>query len=215
MTHEPRFLAGLDLGKLQDHSALAIVERRQYQTGFDHVYWVPLIEWDLRIRRLVRFPLHTSYRDLMTLVEKELHHPELGITTPLIVDATGPGEVFLDFLRGSAIPLVPVNITSGGNVTQSHGRWNVPKSELVNALAILIEQEKLGVVRELPLANALYEELTHFDARIQPSGHTRFGALDAGGYDDLALAVALACWYARKLWPPEPKPRPSGQILCV
>ncbi len=49
----------------------------------------------------------------------ELRHPELGIPTPLIVDATGPGEVFLDFLRGSAILLMPVNITAAGAVPKS------------------------------------------------------------------------------------------------
>ncbi|MFN0170451.1 MAG: hypothetical protein ACKV22_28865 [Bryobacteraceae bacterium] len=41
--------------------------------------------------------------------------------------------------------------------------------------------------------------------------------MGAGGHDDLALAVALASWYARKLWPPEPEgsPPPSGQILWL
>ena len=81
----PRFFAGLDIGKQHDHSALAVLELRTRKAGFDPVYWVPIIEWDLRVRRLTRFPLGTSYRDLVDSVEREMRTPEFGVDTPLVV----------------------------------------------------------------------------------------------------------------------------------
>ncbi len=52
MIHEPRFLAGLDLGKRQDYTALAILERRRRGAGWDPVYFCQKIDWDLCVRRL-------------------------------------------------------------------------------------------------------------------------------------------------------------------
>ena len=63
-------------------------------------------------RALHRFPFGTSYRDLLALIEGEMHHRALPPDTPLVIDATGVGEVMVDLLKGSALNLVPVTTTS-------------------------------------------------------------------------------------------------------
>ncbi|MFN0170643.1 MAG: hypothetical protein ACKV22_29835 [Bryobacteraceae bacterium] len=193
----PRFFAGLDIGKQHDHSALAVLELRTRKAGFDPVYWVPIVEWDLRVRRLTRFPLGTSYRDLVDSVEREMRTPEFGVDTPLVVDATGVGDAIVDLLRGSAIPLVPVILTGGERVAQSGGRLHVPKHQLIDTLCVLLEQGKLAAVRRLPLAHAFLRELNDFEARVSVSGRPSYGAFRDNAHDDLVIAVALAAWYCR------------------
>jgi hypothetical protein len=218
MINEPRFLAGLDLGKRQDYTALAILERRRRVSGWDPVYFCQKVEWDMCVRRLVRFPLGTSYRDLVNLIEHELRSPQLGFETPLVLDATGVGEVMYDLLRGSIQHLVPVTITSTGSATLHNGRHHVPKEQLAQVLSVLLEGEKLHCVRRLPLAQTLYDEFRNFEVKVRPNGRESFGAFKDGTHDDLVMSVALACWYARKLWPdsftPRSPPRPT-HILCV
>ena len=38
-------------------------------------------------------------------------------------------------------------------------------------------------------------------AKVSEAGNTQFGAWREGSHDDLVLAVALACWAARKRYP--------------
>ena len=193
----PTFFAGLDLGKRQDYTAFAVVECHRTLLGRDPVTWAHVVNWDLRVRRLTRFPLGTSYRELLTLIEHQMRTPAFGTDTPLVIDVTGVGEVMFDLLKGSALPLVPVSITAGDRAAWHDGRWHVPKQQLVETLAVLIEQRKLQVAAQLPLAEVLLQELAGFEAGVKPSGYPVFDAR-AGLHDDLVTAVALACWYCRR-----------------
>ncbi|MFN0167829.1 MAG: hypothetical protein ACKV22_15485 [Bryobacteraceae bacterium] len=206
MTNPPLFYCGLDLGKLQDYTAFVVVEYRHAYLGRDAVTFQHLYDWDLRVRRLHRFPLGTSYRDLIGLIEHEMRHRALPRDTPLVIDASGVGEVMVDLFKGSAFPVVPVTITGGDRASLSNGRWRVPRQLLAETLAVLIEQEKLGVVADLPYARTLLEELASFDAEIRPTARVSFRPRGEQQHDDLVMALALACWYFRKLNPPVPSP---------
>ncbi|MFN0165477.1 MAG: hypothetical protein ACKV22_03515 [Bryobacteraceae bacterium] len=147
-----------------------MVEYRHAYLGRDAVtFQHHLYDWDLRVRRLHRFPLGTSYRDLIGLIEHEMSHRALPRDTPLVIDASGVGEVMVDLFKGSAFPVVPVTITGGDGASLSNGRWHVPRRLLAETLAVLIEHEKLGVVADLPYARTLLEELASFDAEIRPT----------------------------------------------
>jgi hypothetical protein len=209
------FIAGLDLGKRQDYSALAVLEHRRFLTGFDPVRFCGLTGWDLRVRRLTRFPLGSSYRGLASRVAAELRTPPLGPAVPLVVDATGLGDVVCELLQDSIPHLVPVVITGGsGRPTRAAGRYRVPKEDLVRQLARLLEQDRLRVARRLPLAATLQQELRNIGVRLAPrTGHAAYGASRPGTHDDLAMAVALACWYVPRLLP-EPAP-PHTTPLCL
>ena len=114
----------------------------------------------------------------------------------------------VDLFKGSAFPVVAVTITGGDRASLANGRWHVPRRLLAETLAVLIEQEKLGVVADLPYARTLLEELASFDVEIRPTARPAFGPRGERQHDDLVMALALACWYFRKLNPPAPSPQP-------
>ncbi|MFN0170108.1 MAG: hypothetical protein ACKV22_27115 [Bryobacteraceae bacterium] len=68
-------------------------------------------------------------------------------------------------------------------------------------LSILLEREKLHCVWRLLFAQALYNEFRNFKVKVRPNGRWSLGGFRDGTHDDLVMSVALACWYARKLWP--------------
>ncbi len=66
-------------------------------------------------------------------------------------------------------------------------------------LQVLLEDGQLKISRKLRESATLVRELT--DIRLSPrsGGHVGMGADGCSRHDDLALAVALACWRARRL----------------
>lgn len=63
------------------------------------------------------------------------------------VDATGLGEVVMELLRkrGLREELMPVVFTGGRNVGYVQGAYTVPKQELVQGVALHLEQGELSV----------------------------------------------------------------------
>jgi hypothetical protein len=47
-------------------------------------------------------------------------------------------------------------------------------------------------------------EMAEMRAKVTAAGNTQFGVWREGAHDDLVLAVALACWGARKMYPHGP-----------
>lgn len=212
------FIAGLDLGRERDHSALAIVERRVLPRGFDPVLFCPRAETQVWLRILHRFPLGTPYREVVAAVARRLHAPPFPSPPRLVVDATGVGAAVVELLRGASLPLAPVVLTAGGRLHYSKGHFHAPKQDVVTALALLLEHRKFFADRDLPLAAAFLRELEAFHATPLPSGRVRLQARRAAGHDDLVMAVALASWDAVRQWPAilhqdHPTPRPPGPVF--
>ncbi len=114
-----------------------------------------------------------------------------------MADRTGVGRPVVDVLR--AAELSPVTITGGDVVTQDGRDFRVPKRDLVSAVQVLLQSERLKIARALPEASMMTGELLAFKVSINLRGHDSYGN-DAGQWrenphNDLVLAVALACWY--------------------
>ncbi len=194
---------GLDLGKRRDPSAVAIVEREE--PAFHRLDYVAYLrgqeklEAKFAVRHLERVPLHTSYVLVAEKVRQMVRTPELRGRCTVVVDAGGVGEAVLDLLRDGRMdcPVVPVMITGGTRVRCESGVWNVPKRDLIAALQVLLEQKRLTIAADLPGAKALVDEMMSMRARVTPAGNEQMGAWKAGTHDDLALAVAMACWRAK------------------
>jgi hypothetical protein len=65
----------------------------------------------------------------------------------------------------------------------------VPKVDLLAGLQELLEKGELRISKTLAEAGTL----------VRASGRLRLGADGFGEHDDLVIAVALACWGARRL----------------
>lgn len=174
---------GIDLGKRRDHTAIAIVERAGAQ---------------LLVRHLERVALGTPYMGVVTRVADMVR--ELR-DCAVVVDGTGVGEPVVEALRraGLGCEITAVTITGGEREVRSGSRSNVPKQDLMARVQIAIEKGELRVARRVADAGALVKELLSVRARegLSP-GSVRIGADGYGEHDDLVIAVALACWRARR-----------------
>ena len=178
------FVIGVDLGQVSDPTAIAVAGPITQNAD---------IAPNIHIRHLERLPLGTPYPAVAA------HLGRLARALPgdadLVVDATGVGRPVVDLLRDQGLEVVAVTITSGKAVRQDGDAWHVPKTELVRALAVAVENGRLKIAQRLALAPVLTGELRAFERTISAGGHTAFEG--KGEHDDLVIAAALVCWWAR------------------
>ena len=193
---------GLDLGQKRDHSAVALVEIEQpVITRFDYVTYltnqVKLVP-KFNVRYLERLPLGTSYPAVVSQVRDLTRKPEVRKRCTLVVDGTGVGAAVVDLLHEADLEcdVIPVSITSGAAARRDGGWWFVPKRDLIGAVQVLMDQERLRFAEDSPEVSRVVEEFMSMQVKVGDSD-VQFGAWRAGEHDDLALAVALACWRAK------------------
>jgi len=177
------FYLGLDLGKKHDHTAIAIVERRGNT---------------LQVRHLERVALGTPYTGVVARIGEIVERPG---PWAVVVDGTGVGEPVVDALRraGLGCGITAVTITGGQRESRGGSVCSVPKQDLIAGVQMAMEKGELRVARRLGEAGALVKEM--LNVRITAglaSGKVRIGADQYGEHDDLVIALALACWRARR-----------------
>ena len=185
------FSLGVDLAQSSDYTALTILERTSYDTG-KAVKGIPnptvwrngrliaggghkvhkVYEHHYQAQYLERLPIGTSYPQQVARI-KQLHD-ELQKTTgarPLLVaDATGVGRPVIDMLTATELRPIAITITGGDAVTQDGLEYRVPKRDLVSAVQVLLQSERLKIARALPEANTLTAELLAFKVSNQSEG---------------------------------------------
>ena len=198
------FYAGLDLGQRRDHSAIAVVERKDLMRAFQ----APIFH-SLLLRHVERVPLGTSYPAVVARVREIVRHETLQGRCALTVDGTGVGAPVVEMLRAAKLgcEISAVTITGGERehqVQTAAGEWwNVPKQDLVSGLLVLLERGELKIARRLRDAGALVREMLDVKATFGQggqgqAGRMRLGADGCGEHDDLVIALALACWRAKR-----------------
>jgi hypothetical protein len=190
------FYLGLDLGQKRDHSAVAIVERRDQYLAFQ-----PQTNYDLLVRHVERVPLGTPYPAIVAGVRKLSETDELAGQCSVVVDATGVGAPVVDLLKRAQLNgrLYPVTITGGERERESGGVWSVPKRDLIAGVEVALEKGQLRIAKNLRDAGSLIRELMDVKSTTkQSTGRIRYGADGCRQHDDLVIALALACWAARR-----------------
>jgi hypothetical protein len=204
---DPRYLrhvVGLDLGKLSDPTALAVLRwtvpaapapRRAPVKLLPRVYEVPTLK---------RWPLGTAYRDIVAALAKFCQEGQFRESPPLLVlDETGVGTAVCEMVRAQLCEarvnyfVRTVTITAGNAVSLlDHGRWHVAKKQLASCLQVLLGQRRLRVAPDLAEAKQLAKELGTFQVKLTAAGNETFESWREADHDDLVLAVALAAWAA-------------------
>lgn len=222
------YFLGLDLGQSQDYSVLTVLELHSWYDGWRHASsFVPQSEHTLRVRDIRRFPSGTTYPEVMNRTLALIG--ELGQRTTLVVDATGLGAPFVDFIKGSNFRLrsdypsrppqlvrgdsenlaphgylLPIIITAGGNARAGErGTWNVPKVDLIETLQRMFQNRRLEISSGIPEAPTLRSELL----ALRRDGNI-FEPCSARIHDDAVMSLALAAWRVSRqrpdlLWPAE------------
>jgi hypothetical protein len=198
------FYLGLDLGQRRDYSAIAVVDRVEPPAvSLNYVAWLQgelPMEPEFVVRHLERVPLGSSYVSVVKRIVEMTRSPELRGRCTVVADGTGVGRAVMDLLRDSEMncELVAAQITGGARVHGVGGSWNVPKRDLISVLQVLLDQRRLIFAEGLPRMRTLVDELMAMEARMTAQGNEQFAARREGSHDDLALALALACWRAVK-----------------
>lgn len=202
MRKPTKFFIGADLGKSRDYSAFAIVERVEGKGAFCPVWFAYQKTVELRLRHLERVPLGTRFTEVAERATKLARQPGMEGATELIVDATGVGSAVMEMLQPAGIPcpVVGVTITGGFRESASDGFHHVPKRNLMNGLQMALERDWLRISAQLPFADLLMQEMASMRLQVAPSGYERFEPWREGDHDDLVLAVALACWGAKRVY---------------
>lgn len=182
------FVIGLDLGQMQDYTALSILEK------------VSLASEDFyHLRHLQRFPLRTPYPDIVAAVRDLMQRPDLGENKQLVVDKTGVGAPVIDMLHQARLFPYAVTIHGGDAVHRDNRELRLPKRDLVSTLQVLFQTKKLKVAQNLPLAHDFIKELLNFKVKISLGGHDSYVPWRENTHDDLVLSVSLAAWVAKNL----------------
>jgi len=201
---------GLDLGQSKDYTALAVIELVppppvQVIEGLYTVTYKPSKEPPaLHVRHLERFPLGTRYPVIVQEVGNRLHaltNVNVGRPT-LIVDKTGVGAPVVDMFEAAKLEPVAITITSGGEPNWSHGSLNVPKRDLVSIVQTTLQTQRLRFAEALEGVTLLTQELLNFQYKLTANANDIYGAWRENTHDDMVLAVALAVWYADKMYHP-------------
>lgn len=204
----PTYVVGLDLGQANDYTAL-IVLRPDKET---------LPTYDLG--HIERIPIQTRYPEvvahtkaIVATLMKPIPQPvsRLGFVVPpivprvtLVVDYTGVGRPVADMLlvAGIGCPIVLVTITSGDSVNLGPLReYRVPKRDLASVIQRLLQEKRLNIPSNHPMAATLTTEMIGFRAKINLRGHDSYGAGEdwrSAPHDDLVLALALAAWQGER-----------------
>src|SRR6185437_7743577 len=142
----PMFFVGLDLGKRQDFSAVAVVEREMQRSTFHAPSFLAM-----RVRYLERQPLGTAYTSVVNRVAQIVRDPRLAGDARLVVDATGVGAPVVEMLRSARLGcrVTAVTITSGERAHGFGEEWFVPKKDLIASLQVLLEDGRLKIPEKL------------------------------------------------------------------
>ena len=211
-----RTVVSVDLGFSRDHTAITVLEDREYQTTFDPVAYGMQWERKITVRYLERLPLGTYYTDVARRVaevedlvtdcgmfQNNGGWPCPGVPRPsaVVVDATGVGMPVVELLKqeGLHAPVVPVLITGGDVPTRDKDGWRVPKKDLVSNFQILLELKTLKFPGSIPEARMLIKEMQEMRVKVSAAGNEQFGCWREGEHDDLVLAVGLGAWFLSKV----------------
>jgi hypothetical protein len=191
----PCYTIGIDLGLIQDYSALAVVERLvKYK---ELPFAPPILEDQCHVRHIHRWDLGTPYPVVIKETGELIRRANLQ-DAAIVIDGTGVGKavcrLFDDaYQRGELGNWWPSSyvITGGRETTKTL----VPKRELVSKMQALLQGGRLRVADQLFHAVTLRNELLAFRAKTLPSGHESYESARERDHDDIVLAVALAAWF--------------------
>jgi len=195
---------GIDLGKLHDPTAFAVVQRLPVMRA----YQSPIYPY-FDLRGLERVPLGTPYPMVVERVSEIVSLDGVRGQCCAVVDGTGVGAPVVDLLAsarlGCAICAVTITGSGPANGARKTGGsspgvewWSVPKQDLMSGVQVLLEKGSLRIARGMRETGALVRELTDVRATTKSSGRVRMGADGCGQHDDLVIALALACWRANR-----------------
>lgn len=186
----------LDLGKMNDYTALVIVEH-------NNIKELAKTEKAYILRYINRFRLGTTYTEVAENVKKLMTkltvRPAFDpvIKPLLLIDGTGVGEGVFEIFLNKGLKPKKIVITGGNKINVMPGGWNVPKRELISAVTGCLERQQLIIPDNVKFKEILLAEMQNFQVKITPSGYDSYSHRE-GEHDDILLALSQALWFLKK-----------------
>jgi len=196
-------IIGIDLGKMNDYSAVACVERLQKYKSWPYEDEC-LGEPYYHLKVLERFPLNTdwvkqAYFAQAIYEEIKARWAEKKITPDIIIDAAGVGAPMLDMFKRLIPAAMGCYFTSGHQVNKENGIYYVPKQQVVTTTQIVSQGRRIKFGQGITDKESLKNELLNFSYKInQETGYVSFEHGKDSQKDDQVLAIAIALWYGEK-----------------
>jgi hypothetical protein len=198
LREKTRIYLGLDIGKRQDHTAIAVLELRWDYRPMDHVTQKVPMHPTLVLRYSTRLALDTETTKIPQLVRQTLQrfaprHGEPSRIDKLLIDSTGIGHTVVELIRQNQTKahIQPVMLTNGHVERRlKDGYLSLPRPDMLNSLKMVFELGNIKMEPSAPGFVDMERELIQF----QPSGEQQ-------EHDDLVMALAMAVWQAAKDYP--------------
>lgn len=207
---------GVDVGQINDPTAISVVEISQKHTGQyrqikpvrAHInakgHFVPPKDADpvmiseYTVRNIQRLPLKTSYPAVATHIAEMICNPLfIHRSMSVLIDVTGVGRPIYDDLQtaihlrpeAKRVRLQPITFTHGETYNRSRGLLG--KAYLVSKLQSLLQGGRVHAPDTSEM-RATLEELRVYEIKISQDGRDTYGAFQTGKHDDLATALGLS-----------------------
>jgi hypothetical protein len=195
-TNWSNYFVGVDLGRVRDYSAAAIIEFKTAPSGKRFHY----------VKYLKRFPLKTTYTkiaEMLAGIDRQLRAvaegagKEADITWS--VDSGGVGDGVVEIIAskmGPNVELYRVYLTGGINASTDYDNRQIrlPKNQMVSCLLGCFDSDRIFLSKRSRELDAIKEELQNFEIKIsEGAGRESFNA-KIGSHDDLICALGIAAW---------------------
>lgn len=221
-SNRQHFALGVDLGKVAETTAIAVVERMN-PSGWTGPGDCPPEKAQLDVRHLLRFAPGTYYRTVSREIRELLQSDELAgvrdrtvyvqiqgqaiprtvreavkeaVRVDLIVDQTAVGDPVSDMILREAGATFARRVVLSSTLSDQYsgGLYRISKQTLVGGLEVLLETGRLKIAEKLASARQLVDELINYRGRKTPNVPQTADTWREQPSDDLVFAVALACW---------------------
>jgi hypothetical protein len=202
-------LIGVDLGSLQDFTAIAAVQQVPVKDPnynpdpMDVALGIappPEFSTHFYVRAIERLPLGTQYASIARRVcqlATRVYNKDPKGEQYVLMDATGVGRPVYELVKTYMIPQVHVTAITLTNSPQAQNaiffrdEAHVGKPFLARRLQIVIQSRRLHYHVADKNARVLDKEMDSYQARITAAAKDQFGAFEQGAHDDVITAVGL------------------------
>ena len=154
------------------------------------------------------------YHAIVQEIEELMQRATLVENADLIVDGTGVGEGVVEIMREQGLQPIPIITTNGGLVREVYAdvaevfpgaprlgmrtlqEIHVPKTDLVAAGQLLVQQERVRVAAGLKWAEEAREQFKSFRGKINERTKKKvYEAETEEEHDDIVICFLMGAWW--------------------
>ncbi len=210
------YIYSLDIGSATDYAVgTMIMSYQRWQDGSAYAgrTWRDRNKTVVREKHVIyawRPALRTLYKEIAQHTKRILQQPRFAGNCYLVIDQGQAGEAVRQMMVDIGLSPVGITSTGGQTVNRNHAAGiTVPKRDLVNALKIELEQDRLKIANGIKHQDQLVKELQGFKGGMTKKGHDTYEAMTENTHDDMVMSLAQGIWYSREVWPRETIVEPS------